>query len=142
MNGLHNGYQQVDEMFKLSGTPSKEEYKANDGKPALLGTQEVTIHLERVDTKSGSWERGFKFGSITYGILKRTVLKKRKSVLMYSHSEYSCNHGVTWHSTVSDAKKSKGKVIVDKPRPHGEFAFDSIQRINKNYFGPSYKWTP
>ena len=125
-------------MFQLSDKPVKEEYKANDGKDVLLGTEVVYLFLDRKDTKSGSWERGFKFGSITYGILKRTYtsLKGKRR-----YFEFSFNHGATWHKDVAEARKSKGKVIVDKPALRGEFAFEGIQKINRDY-DPYYKWKP
>jgi hypothetical protein len=100
----------------------------------------VKVVLDRVSTKSGSYERGFKFGSITYGLLERKV-KPSKKTMWYS-SEFSCDHGVSWHPTVTQAKKVKGKVIVDKPAPQGEFAFDRIQELNRQYNGPNYKWKP
>lgn len=126
-------------MFKLSDAPSKDEYKSQSGKLVLLGDKEVTVVLNRVDTKSGSWERGFKFGSITYGLLERKVKPTKKNGWVIS--EFSANHGVTWATSESLAKKAKGKVIIDKPAPRGEFAFDRIQAINKEY-DASYKWIP
>jgi len=125
-------------MFKLSDKPVKEEYKANNGKDVLLGTDVVYLLTEEKQTKSGSWERGFKFGSVTYGILKR-VHSSPKGKNKYF--EFSFNHGATWHKDVSEARKSKGKVIVERSTPRGEFAFSSIQRINREY-DPYYKWKP
>jgi hypothetical protein len=125
-------------MFKLSDKPSKDEYKANKGNDVLLGKVEVRVLLESVDTKSGSWERGFKFGSVTYGILRKTHLSSKRP---FTHHEFSCDHGATWHPTVALAKKSKGKVIVERSTPRGEFAFSSIQRINREY-DSGYKWKP
>lgn len=125
-------------MFQLSAIAVKEEYLQHDQKVVMLDNQEVTIRLERSDTRSGSYERGFKFGSITYGILKRvTQTPKGRN----RAPEYSCNHGKTWHSSEREAKKSKGKTIVARSM-HGEFAFEGIQKINREYYGPSYKWTP
>jgi hypothetical protein len=126
-------------MFRLSAVPVKDEYKVNNGKDVMLGDQRVYLFTECKDTKSGSWEKGFKFGSITYGILKRTTVTAKGK---YRYAEYSYNHGVTWHARPEDAKKSKGKVIVERSTPHGEFAFNSIQKINREYHGPGYKWTP
>jgi len=123
-------------MFKLSDKPSKDEYKANKGNDVLLGKVEVRVFLESVDTKSGSWANGFKFGSVTYGILRKTHLSSKRP---FTHHEFSCDHGVTWHPDIKSAKKSKGKVIVERSTPRGEFAFDSIQRINRDY-DPYYKW--
>jgi len=127
-------------MFTLSAVPSKDEYKAHNGKQVMLGDKEVTVILDRVDTKSGSYERGFKFGSITYGLLERKVKPTKKNGWVIS--EFSANHGVTWASSEQLAKKAKGKVIVDKPAPRGEFAFDRIQTLNREYNGPGYKWKP
>lgn len=127
-------------MFQLSPKAVAAEYKANNGKDVLLGTEVVYLLTEYKGTKSGSWEKGFKFGSITYGILKRKVTTGTK--VRRTYFEFSFNHGATWHKDVSEARKSKGKVIVDRSKPHGEFAFESIQRINREYHGAGYKWTP
>ena len=126
-------------MFKLSDTPVKDEYKANKGKDVLLGTDVVYLICEEKSTKSGSWANGFKFGSVTYGILKRKVTTGTK--VHRTYFEFSFNHGATWHKDVSEARKSKGKVIVERSTPHGEFAFSAIQRINRDY-DPNYRWKP
>jgi len=125
-------------MFKLSDNPDKKEYAAFKGQDVLLGKDKVRVILENVDTKSGSWANGFKFGSITYGILRRTHLSKK---VPHIHTEFSCDHGKTWHPDVKTAKKSKGKVIVERSTPRGEFAFSAIQKINRDY-DPDYKWKP
>lgn len=130
-------------MFQLSATPVLEEYQAHRSTDVLLGTDKVYLTLDRVDTRSGSWERGFKFGSITYGVLRRAAKKRvgwSKTLIVCS--EFSCNHGASWHYDLKEAKKSRGKVIVERSAPTGEFAFNDIQRINSNYHGPSYKWKP
>lgn len=126
-------------MFQLSATPVGDEYKANDGKKVMLGDQLVYVSTDYRTTKSGSWERGFKFGSITYGVLKLTIVGAKGR---YSHDMYSYNHGATWHAQPLDARKSKGKVIVARSKPHGEFAFDRIQKLNREYHGSDYKWIP
>jgi hypothetical protein len=123
-------------MFKLSDTPVKEEYKANAGKDVLLGKHVVRVLLKRSDTKSGSWERGFKFGSITYGVLQRKHPPSQRGSGMV---DFSFDHGATWNVSILVAKKAKGKVIVERSTPRGEFAFDSIQKINRDY-DPYYKW--
>ena len=125
-------------MFTLSPTPVKEEYLSNKGQDVLLGSDVVTVMVERRDTKSGSWERGFKFGSITYGILQRKI--KLKTKFPSIRIEYSYNHGATWKKDIKEAKKAKGKVILDNPKPRGEFSFEGIQRINREYYGSSYQW--
>jgi len=124
-------------MLKLSDAVIKEEYLQNDDKVVLLGDKEVTVILDRVDTRSGSYERGLKFGSITYGLLRRRVTTKAP----YARHEFSCDHGKTWHPDIKSAKKVKGKTIVARSSTK-EFAFDSIQKINRDYYGPNYKWTP
>lgn len=123
-------------MFKLSDKPSKDEYKANADKDVLLGKDVVRVILQRVNTKSGSWERGFKFGSVTYGILRRVFKQPKKS---FNTIQYSADHGATWWPDLTAAKKAKGKVIVERSTPRGEFAFGAIQRINREY-DPYYKW--
>lgn len=105
-------------MFCLSSNPVKDEYKANNGKDVLLGSDVVYLFVEYTSIKSGSWERGFKFGSVTYGILKRMHVSAKGK---FRYPEYSYNHGATWHTSQQEAKKSKGKVIVDKSTPAGEF---------------------
>lgn len=130
-------------MFQLSATPVLEEYQAHSGTDVLLGTDKVYITLHRVDTRSGSWERGFKFGSITYGVLRRAAKKRVGwSKTLITCTEFSFNHGATWHYEPKDAKKSKGKVIVARSTPAGEFAFNDIQKINRDYHGPDYRWKP
>ena len=123
----------------LSVNPSKEEYKSFDGKIVLFGTEEVTVILDCVSTKSGSYERGFKFGSITYGILRKNSVTEGKK---YQPCLFSADHGKTWHMDISAAKKSKGKIIIDRSCPRGEFAFEGIQKINQEYYGSSYRWKP
>ena len=125
-------------MFKLSDKPSKDEYKAHKGKDVILEDMEVRVILDEVSTKSGSWARGFKFGSVTYGILRATHLSTKRPFTIHV---YSADHGATWHPNITTAKKSKGKVIVERSAPRGEFAFSSIQRINQNY-DHNYKWKP
>lgn len=127
-------------MFKLSTVPNKDEYKANNGKKALLGDMEVTVFLDIKDTKSGSWERGFKFGTITYGVLRRDHAYSKTKAVTRIRQEYSYDHGKTWHPLTIDAKKVKGKVIVERSSSK-EFAFDIIQRINREY-NPGYRWRP
>ena len=85
------------------------------------------------------YERGFKFGEITYGLLKLDVAPTKANG--YRTSMWSCNHGLSFHPTVQLAKKVKGKIIVDRPAPRGEFAFDRIQAINREY-DPNFKWKP
>lgn len=126
-------------MFQLSPTPVADEYKTNNGKDVMLGNQRVYLFIDCNDTKSGSWEKGFKFGSITYGILKRTTVTAKGK---YRYNEFSYDHGATWHARPADAKKVRGKVIVERSTPRGEFAFDKIQQLNREYHGSTYKWTP
>ena len=139
MKSMHSGRKFVNRksnMLKLSDTVVKEEYLQNDDKVVLLGDKEVTVVLNRSDTRSGSWERGFKFGSVTYGLLRRRVTTKAP----YARHEYSADHGKTWHPDEKAAKKVKGKTIVARSSSK-EFAFDSIQKINRDY-DPNYKWRP
>jgi hypothetical protein len=130
-------------MFTLSIPVNKEEYNQHRGQQVLLGDKVVTVETDYVSGRSGSYERGFKFTSTTYGILRRDIQKKSryKNGAPYTVQEYSADHGVTWASSVKDAKKAKGKIIVNRTS-NGEFAFDKIQQLNREYYGPNYKWKP
>lgn len=113
-------------MEALSSKPVKQEYWDYSGKTVLLGKLQVTVYMHVIEGRQGSYERGFKFTTNTYGKLYNPKT-----------GEYSVNHGASWHAE-RDVMKSKGKVKIESSK-RGEFAFDSIQKINRDY-DPSFKW--
>ena len=119
---------------KLSATLNKDEYKAFEGKLVMFQGRVTKVTTYSSESQYGSWERGFKWTHTTYGVLKRGT----KRLL---GTEISFDHGATWHTTYKDAKRSKGKVILGKEKSK-EFAFDSIQDINRRWDGPTYVWRP
>lgn len=113
---------------------TKDAYLANMNQVVKVGRYTCTVREYRKEGRSGSWERGFKFTNSVYGMLVR----KLKT---HYCTEYSCDHGATWHPSASAASKVRaGKVLLSRTT-QGEFAFDSIQRINKQY-DPNYTWRP
>ena len=120
-------------MFTLSATPEAAEYIANNGQECLLGKAIVTIASYTNYSRTGSYERGFKFSSNTYGYL----IKQLKGTKYYKPSRYSADHGATWHESFDEMKRA-GKVKLSSTNSK-EFAFDSIQKLNKKY-DPSYTW--
>ena len=124
-------------MEQLNPLPTASQYKELDGKIALLGNVVVNVYCYEKHSQSGSYERGFKYTDSTYGYLT----KKLKGTKYYKPTRYSPDHGKTWYDTFEDAKKQRaGKVLVER-RNNKEFAFESIQRINRDY-DPQYKWKP
>ena len=122
-------------MQTLSATPNKDEYNAKT--EFILGTYVVTTNTYTKTGRSGSYERGLKFSSNTYGYLTR----KLKGTKYYKPTRYSPDHGKTWYESFEEMKKQRaGKVKLDGYSSK-EFAFDSIQKINKEY-DPSYTWRP
>ena len=124
-------------METLSNPANKEQYKRLQGQNATLGKFTVAVSQHVSENRSGSWERGFKWTKTTYGVLVRML----KCTKYYHPRKFSMDNGVTWHDTIKDAKKSKGKIKLDVYKSQ-EFAFDSIQKINREYEGPSYRWKP
>lgn len=125
-------------MIQLSPTVVNDEYLKNNNQDAMLGDKQVKILVDKVNGRSGSYMRGFKFTSITYGILSYRRYTPKGT---FKGTQYSADHGKTWHPDVKTAKKSKGKTILARSS-NKEFAFDSIQALNRQYEGPGYKWTP
>ena len=118
--------------------PTKKFYEANQGKKVQVRhTKQALVTSNTTRSQSGSWERGFKFHATKWAMLKRTRIAGRRKWL-----EYSFDHGKTWFLDVETARKSvkKGKIKLDT-KTNKEFAFDSIQRINRDY-DPNYKWRP
>src|SRR4051812_7969453 len=110
--------------------PTAENYLKYRGKTVRCGRCIVIVRAHRTESRAGSWERGFRFSSSQWAMLERK-----------SDHSYSMDHGATWHSTPKAAAKvSKGKLRLNS-ESHGELAFNSIQAINREYFGPGYKWS-
>jgi hypothetical protein len=124
-------------MFELSPTPIADEYLANMYKGCTLNGVTVAVTSYTVDSRSGSYERGFKFGSNTYGVL----VKQLKGTKYYKPSRYSPDHGKTWYETLAEARKQRAGKVKLASRSSKEFAFDSIQKINKDY-DRNYVWAP
>jgi len=114
----------------LSVTPDIGQYKRLSAKEAKLGRLFVVVSSVRSENRYGTWATGFKFSTIEYGVLTYHPTKDTWLI--------SANHGVTWHSTIAEAKRSKGKVVLYNSKTE-EFAFNGIQRINRDY-DPNYKW--
>ena len=113
-------------MFVLSKEPNKAELEAHMGEDCKLGRAVVRISTDRVNTQSGSYERGLKFHTTTYVVLMR------KPEAMFP--ELSYDYGVTWSSSTMQARKSAGRAkIMLKRETHKEFAYDAIQAINRKY---------
>ena len=105
---------------------TKEAYLANMGQTVKVGRYTCEVGSKRKDGRSGSYERGFKFTSSTYGYLK-THTKVRGT-------QYSFDHGATWHYDIYTASKARsGKILLERNAPRKEFAYDSIQQINREY---------
>jgi hypothetical protein len=105
---------------------TRAEYLANMGQTVKVGRYLCEVGSKRNDGRTGTWERGFKFTSSTYGYLKTTT--KARGV------EYSFDHGATWHYDIYKASKvRKGKILLQRDQPRKEFAYDAIQRINAQY---------
>lgn len=122
-------------MFALSTTPIAAEYLANIGNKCTLGKESVLVCQYTNDSRTGSYERGFKFGSTTYGYL----IKELKGTKYYKPSRYSPDHGKTWYESFDEMKKQRaGKVKINSTSSK-EFAFDAIQTINKDY-DRNYSW--
>lgn len=124
-------------MFEMSSTVVETEYINWKGQQAMLGTQIVTVASYTNESRTGSYARGFKYSSNTYGFL----VKQLKGSKYYTPSRYSPDHGKTWYETLDESKKQRaGKVKLNSSHSK-EFAFDAIQRLNKEY-DQSYAWRP
>ena len=114
-------------MHVLSKTPNKEELLANMGEDCKLGRYVVQVSDDRVNTQSGSYERGLKFHVTTYVVLSRTMKTK-------GFKELSYDYGKTWNYSRIQAMKSAGRAkIMLERNTHKEFAWDAIQAINRRY---------
>ena len=109
-------------------TPTPENYRRYRHEKVKCGRNIVLVTIHRTESRAGSWERGFRFSHSDWGMLKRL-----------SDGSFSMDHGRTWHSNPKAASRSKGKMRLSHDS-HGEFAFNSIQALNREYYGPGYKW--
>jgi hypothetical protein len=122
-------------MITLSATPVVAEYTENIGKQAKLGKYIVTVKQYTKNSQSGSYARGFKFTDTTYGYLTRELTGTK----YYKPTRFSVDHGATWHETWDDAKKQRANKVKLNVHKSNEFAFDAIQKINKDY-DRNYQW--
>ena len=109
--------------------PTAENYRRYCGEKVRCGNSIVKVVTHRTESRAGSWERGFRFSNSVWGMLYRL-----------SDKSYSMDHGKTWHANAKAAAKSKGKLRL-KHESHGELAFEGIQKLNRDYYGPGYKWS-
>lgn len=116
-------------------------YNANMGQIVKLGRYMVVVSKRCTHNQYGSWERGFKFSDNEYGLLKRETRSLNGERFKQLRMVYSMDHGTTWHLTVKDAARSRGKIKLNSNKSQ-EFAFNSIQEINRRYDGPGYTWRP
>ncbi len=124
-------------MFSLSTTPIASEYMSNMSQGCTLNGVTVTVCQYTNYSRSGSYERGFKFSNTTYGFLT----KQLKGTKYYKPLRYSPDHGKTWYETLDEMKKQRADKVKLQSNRSAEFAFDSIQKINKDY-DRNYVWAP
>lgn len=122
-------------MFSLSTTPIAAEYLANMEQGCTLNGVTVAVYSYTNKSRTGSYERGFKFSSNKYGIL----IKQLKGTKYYKPVRYSPDHGKTWYETLAEAKKQRAGKVKLNSTSSKEFAFDAIQKINKDY-DKNYSW--
>lgn len=112
-------------MLKFkTGSLTKPDFEALKGQQVKVGRYVVVVcHHER-RTQSGTYATGLKFHKTTYGVLKQDKGK--------FFSKFSADGGETWHHNLEAAFKSKGKIMLNRETTK-EFAYDSIQRLNRQY---------
>jgi hypothetical protein len=108
-------------------TPTAENYRKYLGKKVQVRGRTVTVAKVHTSSRGGSWERGFRFSESEWALLRS------------ARGLVSMDHGRTWHATVQQAKRSKGKLRLSSDN-YGELAFEGIQEINRRYEGSGYKW--
>ena len=106
-------------MEKISTSTTKEQLAALQGQTARLGNKTVLVSKHCVNTRSGSYDKGFKFHDTEY------------VVLIEGNANYSFDLGKTWDPYVETAAKMAGrnKIVLNRTTKK-EFAYDDIQRIN------------
>jgi hypothetical protein len=125
----------------LSETLDKSQYEKYHRKKVSFKGRIVEVRVyEGPSNRQGSYERGLKWSSTRYGTLRRNVTKNNATV--------SVDHGKTWHRTpywmyepekYALSKTPKGRVRLGT-NVEKEFAFDAIQKINREWEGPGYRW--
>jgi hypothetical protein len=127
---------------KLNKVFNQAQFESLKGQKAQFQGRVVIVDTHETHNSYGSWERGFKFSDRTYALLTRTVMyRQRKNSRATKQNDYSVNYGASWHPSIREALKSKGKITLEQ-ETHGEFAFEAIQRINRKWEGPGYRWRP
>lgn len=110
-------------------------YRANMSKTVQLGSRKVKVLSYDSENRQGSYERGLKWSRNTWGYLMWQPSKGGRT-------QYSGDHGQTWYDSFHTMiKNRKGKIRLEN-NTSKEFAFDSIQDINRRYYGPGYEWKP
>lgn len=110
--------------------PTLENYQRLQGQVVLLGKSKVKVGKVCRERRLGSYERGLKWSRNEYAKLTRV-----------SDGKISLDHGKTWHVFEKDAfKQSKGKIKLKQDLTQ-EFAFNSIQHLNRQY-DPGFVWRP
>lgn len=106
---------------------ARDFYQAHQGEEVIIGKVKARVTMHRTESRGGSWERGFRFYESKWGALR-------------AKDGVSLDGGKTWWKSAREAfRGSKGKVRLTSSN-HGEFAFNSIQDINRQYEGPGYRW--
>ena len=97
-------------MHTLNAKANASEYLDHYGQAVMFQGHRVVISSFTRDTWVGSATSGSKFTHSKYGILIRTLATGEK--------QYSCNHGISWHTNINNAKKGQcNHVKLD--RSHG-----------------------
>lgn len=130
-------------MDKLSLMPIAEEYQKFRGLKVRLGKCIVQVGHYEKSGQQGTWATGFKFTRNTYGYLVKRMPKDHPLYKnSYARMLYSYNHGMRWYPTLKEAFKDKKDMVKLSSSKMQELAFDGIQKINREYHGPNYKWRP
>lgn len=107
---------------------TKDNYIKFKGQKVKFKGRVVTVGCHMTESRGGSWERGFRFSTSYWAKLTN------------SKGQVSFNHGETWGTDIKcNFKTSQGKMKLSAYN-HGELAFEGIQKINREYEGPSYQW--
>lgn len=126
----------------LSAIASVDEYRRLAGQTVRRGNRKVVVSVHRTESRLGSYERGLQWRRSEYGLLIWHHASER-GCGYYRVTDYSVDHGATWHPDVKTAMRlsRRGRVKLEAHREK-EFAFDAIQATNRKYEGPGYRWRP